>query len=795
MRKVSVFVAVCTLAIACVVMAGGSVSGHALSSTSMTLAATDSGAAATAAAADEQLPAPGITPAAAPKAPAEAAATVRTDKFDYAPGETAIITGTGFAPGENVTLEVDHASGLADGDGHLPFTALADGSGNIESQWFVNPDDSLHSIFILTAVGETSGRKATSVFTDLLQRFVDDQGADDEPGQKDLNFFTFEGIGTTSLAITWGWDDTSWSGSNSGDACALIDVDLSANPGGPPLDGKANFAYCVTVKGTPATTFATRMYSCGNKSSDRCSQKTALVNNPASTASAAVSGNADPFGTHATPPTPDTYDPAHLASNTCGTQLGCITDDTVAVVNLLLSDTGSTTARVLNVCSYPSQEPNSDPSECVLAPNSGFLTIKKVAPANSDLFGFDLGDGAANDGTTHWEINGPGTVLPSLIPIAPGKAYDLTETFTSAWNNTLGSCEIQSSPTKTSTGSFAAPKISNFEIAAGLETVCTFTNAVKEGTLVVKKNVVNDNGGTKTAADFTLHVKSGTNDVTGSPAAGSAAGVSYSLAPGTYVVSEESPPSGYMQTGFSGDCNASGSVTVTAGGSVTCTITNDDQPAKLTVTKHVINDNGGVKVASDFKITITGTATVTNPALPFDGSETGTEVTLNAGSYSVDEQSDLGYTKTIGNNCSGTIAVGESKTCTITNDDKPNAVAIVTKQRVILHDRATISGIVRNANETSSTVTFRIYQTKVGDTCTTELGSEVVNVVLGAGDTSTTVGTTTGVEVKLDAVPGSSTTTRYWRAFYSGNNISGGGVLNSPQETGCTEVTTVTMQQ
>ena len=311
----------------------------------------------------------------------------------------------------------------------------------------------------------------------------------------------------------------------------------------------------------------------------------------------------------------------------------------------------------------------------------------------------------------------------------------------------------------------------------------------------MKKHVVNDNGGTKTAADFNLHVKSGSNDVSSSPAAGSEAGTSYSLPPGTYVVSEDSPPSGYTPTGFSGDCDASGSVTVTAGGSVSCTITNDDQAATLIVIKHVINDNGGSKVAGDFTMNVTGTNV--KPSASFAGAESpGTTVTLNAGTYSVDETSDLGYTKSTSTDCSGSIANGQTKTCTITNDDKPNAVAMVTKQRVILHDRATISGILRNANETSSTVTFRIYQTKVGDTCTTELGSEVVNVVLGAGDTSTTVGTTTGVEVKLDAVPGSSTTTRYWRAFYSGNSISGGGgQLNDPQSTLCTEVTTVTMTQ
>ena len=50
--------------------------------------------------------APGITPSAAPTAAKAAAGTVRTDKFDYQPGETAVITGGGFAPGE----ECDAAS-------------------------------------------------------------------------------------------------------------------------------------------------------------------------------------------------------------------------------------------------------------------------------------------------------------------------------------------------------------------------------------------------------------------------------------------------------------------------------------------------------------------------------------------------------------------------------------------------------------------------------------------------------------------------------------------------------------
>ena len=104
------------------------------------------------------------------------------------------------------------------------------------------------------------------------------------------------------------------------------------------------------------------------------------------------------------------------------------------------------------------------------------------------------------------------------------------------------------------------------------------------------KKVTNDDGGSAVAADFTLHVKLSGDDVSGSPAAGTASpGTAYSLAAGTYAVSEDSYPS-YIQS-FSGDCNSKGSVTLAAGEEKTCTITNNDtgptpsNPATLHVIK------------------------------------------------------------------------------------------------------------------------------------------------------------------------------------------------------------------
>src|SRR5207247_8388234 len=42
------------------------------------------------------------------------------------------------------------------------------------------------------------------------------------------------------------------------------------------------------------------------------------------------------------------------------------------------------------------------------------------------------------------------------------------------------------------------------------------------------------------------------------------------------------------------------------GGSATCTVTNDDQPATLTVIKHVINNNGGTATAASFTMSVGG---------------------------------------------------------------------------------------------------------------------------------------------------------------------------------------------
>jgi hypothetical protein len=190
----------------------------------------------------------------------------------------------------------------------------------------------------------------------------------------------------------------------------------------------------------------------------------------------------------------------------------------------------------------------------------------------------------------------------------------------------------------------------------------------EESHIIVIKHVVNDDGGTKSAGDFTMTINGVTATGGNSFPGAESPGTNKKVTTGSYSVTETGP-SGYTAS-FSAGCSGS----ISAGQTKTCTVTNDDKPGTLIVKKHVIDDNGGQKHANDFTMKVTAG----HPSQSsFAGSESGTTVTVDAGSYSVDEDSVSGYTKTLGADCSGTIANGETKTCTITNDDQPAHLIVI----------------------------------------------------------------------------------------------------------------------
>jgi uncharacterized repeat protein (TIGR01451 family) len=297
---------------------------------------------------------------------------------------------------------------------------------------------------------------------------VDDKGADDQPGQKDLNSLTVDygAPGATTFNVKWNWDDTATSGANTRDGCALFDTDA---------DGFANFALCVTVASNGTST--TTEYECtADNRTDRCAgptQKSSFL----STASASVVANSDPFGVPSSP----NFDPNHVTGNTCDNKPACYTSDTIANANVVLADFGGATATLLNVCSYPSREPNSDPSDCVFTPNSGFLTIVKSAtPSDTTNFVFNASAPSAG-GDSSWTITGSGSV--QLISYLATSTLDLNEVVPAGWKLDSASCQLQGASTGTST----ATGVDNFTIQAGLTTTCTFNDSQIVRTVAITK--------------------------------------------------------------------------------------------------------------------------------------------------------------------------------------------------------------------------------------------------------------------------------------------------------------------
>ena len=239
-------------------------------------------------------------------------------------------------------------------------------------------------------------------------------------------------------------------------------------------------------------------------------------------------------------------------------------------------------------------------------------------------------------------------------------------------------------------------------------------------TLNVVKNLINDDQGAAIESDFLIHVEdSQSSDVEGSPATGSATGVSYSLSAGNYTVREETNQ-GYTTT-YSGDCAADGTITLVGGDNKTCIVTNDDifvppTTGTLTVNKVVVKDNGGTAQVSDFTLKV-GQTTVTS----------GASNSFPAGDYAVSETGPTGYAAIFSDDCDAdgniTIVAGQDYVCTITNDDLPASLTVV---KHVSNDDQTGSNV-------ASDFTMTVTGTNVSNPSFVGAESPGVTVTLDAG--------------------------------------------------------------
>src|SRR5258708_29234364 len=86
--------------------------------------------------------------------------TIQTDKGDYAPGETAYITGAGWQAGETVDLDLQKSYPNAPVD----WNTTADADGKISTSYLVMEAD-LNVSFVLSAYGESSTCSPHTLFT------------------------------------------------------------------------------------------------------------------------------------------------------------------------------------------------------------------------------------------------------------------------------------------------------------------------------------------------------------------------------------------------------------------------------------------------------------------------------------------------------------------------------------------------------------------------------------------------------------------------------------------------------
>lgn len=219
-------------------------------------------------------------------------------------------------------------------------------------------------------------------------------------------------------------------------------------------------------------------------------------------------------------------------------------------------------------------------------------------------------------------------------------------------------------------------------LALDQDATCTIINDDDAPSLTVVKNVVNDNGGTATVSDFGIALNASPLTFDSGTVIGTT--TTYTATPSvsanTGYLLTETDLAAYSEGIWSCiDNNTQQTLTqplsLNEGQDVTCTITNNDIAPKLTVIKHVVNDNGGTADAGDFTMQVTG---INVSSSSFPGAESpGTIVTLDAGNYSVSETGLFGYNPSYSTDCTGTISAGEEKTCTVTNDDVAPTLTLV----------------------------------------------------------------------------------------------------------------------
>ncbi|WP_052664543.1 DUF7507 domain-containing protein [Nitriliruptor alkaliphilus] len=249
-------------------------------------------------------------------------------------------------------------------------------------------------------------------------------------------------------------------------------------------------------------------------------------------------------------------------------------------------------------------------------------------------------------------------------------------------------------------------------LALGQAVVCTITNDDIAPTVTVIKEVINDDGGTAGIADFTLYL--GEDEVTSGASSTVTAGVEYTVS--------EDLVDGYEQVSLTctdADENDLGATfTPELAQDITCVIVNDDIAPTVTVTKLVINDDGGNAGPADFTLLINADEVVSGES---NDVVAGTEYTVSEELLDGYEQIAFSCTDSDENSLDATFTpeLAQHISCVIINDDLPSGITL-TKDAVIDAD-ADGQRVVEVLDGATTTITYRFVATNTGQTTLTDL--------------------------------------------------------------------------
>ncbi|HXU09427.1 MAG TPA: kelch repeat-containing protein, partial [Blastocatellia bacterium] len=126
-------------------------------------------------------------------------ATVTTDKTDYAPGETIVISGSGWQAEETVTLTLHRDNAAVD----TILESVVDADGNFQNSEYLVQESDRDLSFLLTAAGQSSGYTAQTSFTDAGPTSPAAQAI---PYLQDFSTLPHTGIGSSNYPAGWqGW--------------------------------------------------------------------------------------------------------------------------------------------------------------------------------------------------------------------------------------------------------------------------------------------------------------------------------------------------------------------------------------------------------------------------------------------------------------------------------------------------------------------------------------------------------------------------------------------------------------